>query len=126
MAQGLEAVEILDGAAVMAFGLGLIAEEQSNGVGLSGDRVPAFGHTVVAVLGFAEFDVIVEEEFIEQDQGAVPIVDGFVEAGGEEAGLEAGGAEEALLGEGDTLDGEEFLGVDGLVDGHGVVAERFR
>jgi hypothetical protein len=27
------------------------------------------------------------------------------------------------LGEGDTLDGEELLGVDGLVDGDGVLAE---
>jgi hypothetical protein len=39
---------------------------------------------------------------------------------GEEAGLEAGGAKDGLLGEGDALDGEEFLGIDGLVDGHGV------
>ncbi len=48
---------------------------------------------------------------------------GLVEAGGEEAGLEARGAEEGLLGEGDALDGEEFLGVDGLVDGDEVVLE---
>ena len=27
------------------------------------------------------------------------------------------------MGEGDTLDGEELLGVDGLVDGDGVLAE---
>jgi hypothetical protein len=28
-----------------------------------------------------------------------------------------------LLGDGDALDGEEFLGVDGAVDGNGVIAE---
>jgi hypothetical protein len=37
--------------------------------------------------------------------------------------VEAFDAEEGLLGEGDALDGEEFLGVDGLVDGDGVFAE---
>jgi hypothetical protein len=36
--------------------------------------------------------------------------------------VEALDAEEGLLGEGDALDGEEFLGVDGLVDGDGVLA----
>ncbi|HXB66617.1 MAG TPA: hypothetical protein VNY05_00115 [Candidatus Acidoferrales bacterium] len=51
------------------------------------------------------------------------MVDGLVETGGEEAGLQAGGAEHGWPGEGDALDGEEFLGVDGLVDGHGEVAE---
>ena len=50
-------------------------------------------------------------------KGVAVGVEGFVEAGGEEAGLEAGGAEHGLLGEGHALDGEEFLGVDGLVDG---------
>ena len=37
--------------------------------------------------------------------------------------LEARGAEDSLLGEGDALDGEEFLGVDGLVDGDEVGPE---
>jgi hypothetical protein len=45
------------------------------------------------------------------------VVEGFIEAAGEEAGFEAGTAEEGLLGEGDALDGEELLGIDGLVDG---------
>src|SRR5580704_7432968 len=40
-----------------------------------------------------------------------------VEAGGEEAGLEAGGAQHGLLREGHSLEGEQLLGVDGLVDG---------
>jgi hypothetical protein len=37
--------------------------------------------------------------------------------------VEALDAEEGLLGEGDALDGEELLGVDGLVDGDGIFAE---
>ena len=37
--------------------------------------------------------------------------------------MEAFDAEEGLLGEGDALDGEELLGVDGLVDGDGVFAK---
>jgi hypothetical protein len=44
-------------------------------------------------------------------------VESFVEAGGEEAGLQAGGAQDGLLSEGHALQGEELLGVDGLVDG---------
>ena len=51
------------------------------------------------------------------------MVEGLVEAGGEEAGLEARGTEDGLLGEGEALDGEEFLGVDGLVDGDEVGSE---
>src|SRR5580700_3091550 len=43
--------------------------------------------------------------------------EGRVEAGGEEAGLEAGGAQHGLLREGHSLEGEQLLGVDGLVDG---------
>jgi hypothetical protein len=44
-------------------------------------------------------------------------VQGFAEAVGEEAGFEAGGAEDGLLGDSDALATEEFLGVDGLVEG---------
>ena len=50
-------------------------------------------------------------------------VHGVIEAGGEEAGLEAGAAEERVLGDGDALDGEEFLGVGGAVTGHEIGAE---
>ncbi len=54
---------------------------------------------------------------------AAEAVAGLVEAGGEEAGFEARGAEEGLLGESDALKGEEFLGVDGLVEGDEVFLE---
>jgi hypothetical protein len=45
------------------------------------------------------------------------VVEGDVKAVGEQAGLEAGSAEHRLLREGHALDGEQFLGVDRLVDG---------
>jgi len=107
----------------MAFGLGLVAQEQRYSIGFPGDALEAFAEAIVAVLGFGDFDVVLAHRRTHEDQGPVPFVEGLVEAGGEDAGLEAGGAEHALLGEGDALDGEEFLGVDRLVDGHGVVAE---
>jgi len=50
-------------------------------------------------------------------------VEGLVEAGGEEAGFEAGGAEDGLLGEGHAFEGEEFLGVDGVIGCDEVFAE---
>jgi hypothetical protein len=50
-------------------------------------------------------------------------VERFAEAVGEETGFEAGGAEDGLLGESDALQGEEFLGVDGLVEGDQVFQE---
>src|SRR5438552_3182253 len=51
------------------------------------------------------------------------MVEGHVETGGEDAGLEAGGAEHGLLRESHLLEGEQLLGVDGLVDGEEVVLE---
>ena len=108
----------------MAFRLGLIAQGQGPTVGLAGAAAKTFAQEVVAVLGPSDFDIPVTGEFfIHQDQGFSGGVEGLVEAGGEEAGFEARGAEESLLGEGDALDGEEFLGVDGLVDGDEVVLE---
>ena len=45
------------------------------------------------------------------------MVESHVEAVREEVGLQAGGAEHRLLCEGHALDSEQFLGVDGLVEG---------
>src|ERR1019366_4841033 len=42
---------------------------------------------------------------------------------GEEAGLDAGGADDGNLAGGDAFDGEEFLGVHGAVEIQGVLAE---
>ena len=73
--------------------------------------------------GGGDFEIAGAHILIHEDQGPVPFIDGLVEAGGEDAGLQAGGAEHGLLGQGDAFDGEEFLGVDGPIDGYGVVAE---
>ena len=47
----------------------------------------------------------------------------MIEAGGEEPAFEAGGAEEGLAGDGDTLEGEELFGVGGFVGGDEVGAQ---
>jgi hypothetical protein len=92
--------------------------------GNSGHAVKTFARQVGAVLGARDFDIpITGEFFVHQDHGVSGGVEGLVEAGGEEAGFEAHGAEESLLREGNALDGEEFLGVDGLVDSQEVVLE---
>jgi hypothetical protein len=122
--QGFEPVELLDGAAVVAFRLGLIAESQGPSVGLFHQVLEAFGQRVVVVLGGGDFDIPLTGEFWGHvDHRGDAGVEGLVEAGGEETGFEAGGAEDRLLGEGEALDGEEFLGVDGLVDGDEVGPE---
>ena len=107
----------------MAFRLGLIAQEQGPTVGAAGHPVEAFAQQVVAVLGACDFDIAAGEFRVHEGYGVAEAVAGLIEAGGEEAGFEAGGAEERLLGESDALEGEEFLGVDGLVEGHEVVRE---
>jgi hypothetical protein len=56
-------------------------------------------------------------------QGAAVAVDGLIEAGVGHAVVEAFDAEEGMLGEGNALDGEELLGIDGPIDGDEVVAE---
>ncbi len=73
---------------------------------------------------FDDFFSGVLEVFVDGDEG--PVVEdgeGLVERLGAEAGFEARNAEEIVLGEGEALEGEGFLGVDGLVDGKEVGAE---
>ncbi|HUI80756.1 MAG TPA: hypothetical protein VLY24_22680 [Bryobacteraceae bacterium] len=78
----------------------------------------AFGEGVVAVLVAGGFDVAVANHFFRHgEERLAGRIEDVVEATGEEAGFEAGGAEEGLLGQGDALDGEEFLGVDGPIEG---------
>ena len=108
----------------MPFGLGLVAEEEGPAVGLAGEAEETIGEAVVAVLGAGDFDVSISGEFLAHGcEGAIVGVESFVEGGGEEAGLEPGGAEDGLLGEGHAFEGEELLGVDGLVDGDEVELE---
>jgi len=122
VAQGAEALEFLHRTAVKSFGLGLVAEEQRPDVALAGDAAEAFGEGVVAVLGAGDLQVA-DQIFGHGDDGVAGAVQGFVQAGGEEAGFQPGAAEEGVLGEGDALEGEQFLGVDGLIDGDEVVLE---
>ena len=100
--------------------MGLVTEEEGPGVALAGDAAEAFGEGVVAVLGAGDFEVA-DQIFGHGDDGVAGAVQGFVQASGEEAGFEAGAAEEGVLGESDALEGEQFLGVDGVVDGDQVV-----
>jgi hypothetical protein len=126
MPEGLQALEILEGAAIFAFGLDLIAQEQRPGVGspVAGHALEAIGEGVVAVLGFGDFDIAMADEVLGHgDEELARGVEGVVEATGEEAGFEACDAEDGLLGEGDALDGEQLLGVGGLVDGDKIGAE---
>ena len=122
-AHGLETLEFLHGAAVEPLGLGLIAEEERPTVGLLGHEEDAFGGKVVAILVLRDFDAFAEVLVDDVVGIGVEIPHGFVEGAGEEAGFEAGGAEDGLLCDGHTLDGDEFLGIDGLVGGDEVGLE---
>jgi hypothetical protein len=85
---------------------------------LTDDAEETFGETVIAILGAGDFDIAIAGEFFAHGcEGAVGSVEGFVETRREEAGLQARSAEDGLLSEGHALQSEEFLGVDGLVDG---------
>src|ERR1700686_5918780 len=126
MPEGLEAVEILEGAAIFAFSNDLVTKEQRPGLGYlaSGHAMEAFGGGVGAVLGLRDGEIAIADEVLgHADEEAAGGVEGFVEASGEEAALEVGDAEHGLLGEGDALDGEQLLGIDGTVNGNQIGAE---
>jgi hypothetical protein len=108
----------------VTFGLGLIAQEEGKAVGLAGHAVEAVAEQEVAVLGAGDFDIAVAgDDGVHEADGLAGAVEGHVEAGGEETGFQAGAAQDGLLGEGDAFEGEELLGVDGLVEGDELVAE---
>ena len=76
-AAGFEAVEFFDCAAVEAFGLGLIAQEQRPAVGLAGYGLKAFGQGEVAVLGAGDFDVSIAGEVgAHGDEGPARVIEG--------------------------------------------------
>ena len=114
-----EAIEIFDGAAIEALGLGLEAEGSRGEIGLTAEDFEAVGKPKSAVLGARDFDVIADLAAFE-DLGIVGADHGGFQAVGEEAGFEDVHAEHGVLGEGDALNGEAFLGVDWLVGGDGV------
>jgi hypothetical protein len=122
VAESFEALELLHGAAEKAFGLRLVAEELREGSGLAKQAAEALGQTVAAILGLGDLD-IVDHVVIEEDEGPAIGIERLVEAGGVESAFDAGTKEERLLGEGHAFDGEELLGIGGLVAGDEVGAE---
>lgn len=120
-AEGFETVEFFDGAAEHTLGLGVVAEEQHPTV-VADAAFEAFGDPEGAVLFGGDLDAGGDFGVLEDERGAGPF-GGLVEVAGEEAAFEGATAEERLLGEADALDGEELLGVFGLVESDEVVAE---
>ncbi|MGO9256497.1 MAG: hypothetical protein ACLQU1_09375 [Bryobacteraceae bacterium] len=80
---------------------------------------------VLAVGHFGAFEQSIADGF----EKVSFVIEGLVDGAGEEAGLQAGGAHEGVLGESDAFDGEKLLGVDGLVGGGKIlfqVGDRFQ
>jgi Holliday junction resolvasome RuvABC ATP-dependent DNA helicase subunit len=85
--------------------LGLIAQQEGKTVVLADQAVEAIAQQVIEVLGLADFDI--RCEFLVHGEAGLSVgVERFAEAVGEEAGFEAGGAEDGLLSESDALKGE--------------------
>ena len=102
--------------------MGLVAQKQRNTVALAGQELEAIGEDEIAVEIAGDFHAL--GQFLAERQGRGALgAEGLVHAGGEQAAFEAGGAEHGLLGDGHALEGEQFLGVDGLVAGDEVGAE---
>jgi len=90
---------------------------------LGGAVLKSSGQQEVVPLCQREF-CFVEEHRSHLDKGRViGESETLVEAGGQEAGFQAGNAEDGVLGDGDALDGEEFLGIGGVVELDEVGAE---
>jgi hypothetical protein len=123
-AEGAEAFEFLDGAVIVALGLGLVTEEKGPGVGLLGEAVEALGDGEIVFLAEGDFTVAQAGHLLVHGVDGLAIgSESLVEASGEEAGFEAGGADEGHLAESDPFDGPEFLGVGGVVEVEEVLAE---
>ena len=107
----------------MALGLGLVAKEKGPGGGaLDVHFMEAVCEEVVIRLGRIG---LLFQFIVKGDSGRILVAleEDFVECGGAESGLDASDAEEVVLSESDALEGEDLLGVDGLVDGQQVSAE---
>jgi hypothetical protein len=119
---GAGALEFVEGAAVKALGLGLVAEEAGPGVLRPAVHVDeALGEDEVTVLGPGDFEAA--DEGLGHDGDLRGVLDDVVQGAGEDAGFQAVGAEDGLLGEGHALEGEHFLGGLGLIEGDEVGAE---
>ena len=121
VAERFEPVEILDGAAVFAFGLGAVAKHETDGVRFLRDAAETFGYAVIAVLSASDFDVAVADHVrVHRDEGVVGAVEDVIEGAGEHARIETRAAKHHLLRESDSLDRDEFLGVYGFIAGDSV------
>jgi hypothetical protein len=88
----------------------LVPEEVGEGFGLARDVEEPLGEGVVADLVAVDFDVL-RDGFMQSDVGVAVAHQGAVESTREESGFEAGDEQHGVLGQRDTLDGEDFLRV---------------
>ena len=98
-----ETFEVFDGSAVLALGLGLIAEEERPCGGVfAGHARKAVSKAVGSVLLDDLFGLDLQF-FMQRDEGVViGERKGAIECGGAEAGFETRNAEEVVLGEGEA------------------------
>jgi hypothetical protein len=121
-AKAFETLEVLDGAAVEAVALGLVAEHELPRVAVDRHAVETVGEGVVPVLLGAG-------PFVRNKLGVDPVGEGVVgeeavvQAYGEHAGFHAVTAKQRKLGDGDPLDGEELLGILREIGGDGIGAQ---
>jgi len=108
-----ETLELLDGAAVEPLGLRLIAEEPLP-VGRLVDVDETGGHpeTPLLSVGCRRFGPV---RVVEEARHARNL-ESFLQAVADEAAFHAVGAEQGMARESDALDGEELLGICGLVE----------
>ena len=83
----------VDGAAIEALGLRLIAEKELPGVGFAVQAVEADGEAEAAILGAGDLD-IADELIVEEVVRSAVRGDGLIQGSGEETGLQAGAPEE--------------------------------
>ncbi len=107
----------------MALGLGLMAQEAAPGFGVH--AAEAFAEVEGAIVGqLTGLSGGGLGELPAHTRQVVPVGrNDLVEHAGEEAAFQVGGAQAGLLGDGDLLNGEEFLGIAGLVEGDEIGAE---
>ena len=87
-AEGFEAVELFQGAAVLALGLGLVAKEEGPDVGFFRLVCEAIGHAKVAILGAGDLDIAIADEVLGHGlEGAIVGGHGVVHGYGEETCL---------------------------------------
>ena len=93
-------------------------------VRFDGHGAEAFAGGIVAVLRASDFDIAIADHVgLHGAEGSAGPLEAVIESRGEEAGFKTVAAIDSLLAEGDALDGEEFLRIDGPVAGDGVGLE---